>query len=304
MRVGLCPGTMRPMSQDPNQNRVGALSGTEAKTPLDRAKQIQELQRAFDSQPVAPQVQAQTPVAEVHVPVPAQKPVEVFDAKPVEQVNKLTNKGDVGADAALYAANQVDESSLFGVRDANSDVDVKGPVWKTIPFGPPQVAALADLKKPIENYNVSLPQKTVQLKEGRLFSLTLTPKAAGSEPAIKKAVITDDKGNIKGADFKSKGQLERALNEVPSFAMSLFQSVFGDGVLKDSPAQHHKIVSVDGGKKSAFEVKLERKNTIDGKWKTETVTLNNFGLKVPPSADPRRHDINVAMYYLDRFQAG
>lgn len=294
---------MALMSQDQKQNRVGALSGSEAKSPLDRAKQIQEMQRQMEAMPVAPAKQAPPAVqAQAAVATSLQKLVETFDAKPVEAVNLIKNEGNVSADAALYGSQQVDESSLFGGPKKSDGPEVTGPVWKTIPFGPPQTAALLDAKKPIESYNIQVPPQAVKIKEGTLFQLTATPKA-GNEAPIKKAVLVDQKGNMKGADFKSKGQLERALNEIPSFAMSLFQSVFGEGVLKDSQKTHHKIVSVEQGKRSAFEVKIERKNEIDGKWRSETVTLNNFGLKVPPSNDPRRHDINVAMYYLDRFQA-
>lgn len=297
--------TMPRMSQDQKNNRVGALTGAEAKTPLDRAKQIQEMQAQMDSMSIAP-APVKTPVApeatQAAVATNLQKLVETFDAKPVEAVNLIKNEGNVSADAQLYGAKQVDEGSLFGVTSKGTDIDIKGNPWKVIPFGPPQVAALIDVKKPIEQYDVQVPQNAVRLKEGALFQLTAKPKT-GNEAPIKKAVLVDDKGGVKGADFKSKGQLERALNEIPSFAMNLFQSVFGDGVQKDMPKTHHRVVSIEQGKRSAYEVKIERKNEIDGKWRSETVTLNNFGLKVPPSNDPRRHDINVAMYYLDRFSA-
>lgn len=295
------------MSQDQKNNRVGALSGPEAKTPLDRANQIREMQAQMDSMPIAP-APVKTPAiapeqaAQAAVATNLQKMVETFDARPVEAVSLIKNEGDVSADAQLYGAKQVDESSLFGVTNKGSDIDIKGNPWKVIPFGPPQVAALIDVKKPIEQYDVQVPQNAVRHKEGALFQLTAKPKT-GNEAPIKKAVLVDDKGGVKGAEFKSKIHLERALTEIPSFAMNLFQSVFGDGVQKDMTKTHHRVASVEVGKRSAYEVKIERKNEIDGKWRSETVTLNNFGLKVPPANDPRRHDINVAMYYLDRFSA-
>ena len=297
-------GTMGPMSQDQKQNRVGALSGSEAKSPLDRAKQIQEMQRQMESLPVAP-VKQQTPAvqAQAAVATSLQKLVETFDAKPVEAANLIKNEGNVKADAALYGSQQVNESALFGGPAKAGDVpEPTGPVWKTIPFGPPQTAALLDAKKPIESYNVNIPQQAVATKHGTLFQLTAQPKT-GSDPAIKKAVLTDAKGNFKGAEFKSTGQLERALNEIPSFAMNLFSTVFGDGALKDQQKTHHKIVGVKQGKQSAYEVTLSRKNEINGVWGEKTVTVNNFGLKVQPNRDPRANDIVVAMYYLDRFQA-
>src|SRR4051812_25274806 len=97
------------MSQDPNQNRVAPLAGTEAKTPLERAKQIQEMQRALEAQPV----QAQSPAAKVQdtqaaVSTSLQKAAEVFDAKPVEQVNLIKGPNNSGADAGVYGAKQVD----------------------------------------------------------------------------------------------------------------------------------------------------------------------------------------------------
>ena len=296
---------MDRMSNDPNQKRVGGLSGPEAKSPTDRMDVIRRMQEQMESTPIAPaktNAPAPAATAQTNVATSLQKLVEVFDAKPVEAVNLIKNEGNVSADAALYGSQQVDESALFGGPKKADGPEVTGPVWKTIPFGPPQVAALLDTKKPIESYDVQVPAQAVKIKEGSLFSLTAKPKT-GNEAPIKKAVLVDAKGAMKGAEFKSKNQLERALNEIPSFAMNVFQSVFGEGVQKDMPKTHHRIVSVEQGKKSAYEVKLERKNEIDGKWRSETVTLNNFGLKVPPSNDPRRHDIVVAMYYLDRFQA-
>jgi hypothetical protein len=283
------------MSKEPD-GRVSALSGTEAKTPLERAKQIQEMQRAMEATPVAPQA----PVKQAEQVHQAQKVVEVFEAKQVQSI-ELKPTGTNPADQAAYASAQKDVNALFGPK--GDDVEVKGNPWKIIPFGPPQeVAPLFDLKKPVAEYEFKLPQNVVKIKEGNLFNVTVEPKTKGAEPAQKKAVVVDDQGRLKGAEFKSKSALEKALAQIPSFAQSVFVSVFGDGVIKDQP-KNLRVVSVETGKKSAYEAKLERKNELDGKWKSETVTLNNFGMKVPPSQDKRRHDINVAMYYLDRFQA-
>src|ERR1700739_2283033 len=105
---------MPGMSQDPNQNRVAPLTGTEAKTPLDRAKQIQEMQRALEAQPVAP--------AHVQAPAETQAPakttpsgtghVAVFDAQPVAQVDMLKGPATTGADQAVYGAKQADTAAL------------------------------------------------------------------------------------------------------------------------------------------------------------------------------------------------
>ena len=60
---------------------------------------------------------------------------------------------------------------------------------------------------------------------------------------------------------------------------------------------------VKKGTKSAYEVTLRQKNEYSGNWLEKTVPVNNFGLLVAPSNDLRRADLNVQMYYLDRFQA-
>ncbi len=47
---------------------------------------------------------------------------------------------------------------------------------------------------------------------------------------------------------------------------------------------------------------LERKNEISGQWDSRVLTLNNFGLRVPPSdTNPHKYDLVVANYHLDRF---
>ena len=63
---------MTTMSQDQNSGRVAPVVGNDAKTPLDRAKQIQEMQRQLET-PGAP-----TPGATaLHGAAPAAKPVTV-----------------------------------------------------------------------------------------------------------------------------------------------------------------------------------------------------------------------------------
>src|SRR5262245_37934053 len=108
------------MGQDQNSNRnVGALSRAEPKTPLERAKQIQEMQRQLETQQPAtsptatPQPGAQHPnETQAAVSVSLQKAVEVFDAKPVEQVNVIAAPLKQGADQLGYGATQVDEAAL------------------------------------------------------------------------------------------------------------------------------------------------------------------------------------------------
>lgn len=292
---------MPAMSKDQNPNHVAPVGGPEAKTPLDRARAVQELQRAAE----AAGVQASAPVArgsEAQPSVGSGVPhssgnFDVTRSAP----SALTAARPTGADAVAYGASQVDDASLFGNR-SGAELQVRGNPWKVIPFGPPQQLAVLDTKKPIETFELHVPPQAVKHKEGNLFQITATPKAAGEAP-IKRAVLTDDKGAVRGLEVKNEKHLARALAEIPSFALSLFRTVFGDGVMQDEPERHHRVVSVAKGKGSAYQVQIERKNTLDGKWKAETVPLNNFGLRVPEANDPRRHDIVVAMYYLDRFQA-
>lgn len=294
------------MSQDPKQSRVGALSGAEAKTPLERAKQIQEMQRQLDAQPVAPQAPPATQTNEAQktaAPV-LQKAAEVFEPKPVEPVNVISGPIIHGADQLGYGATQVDESALFGLGSGTAP-EVTGNPWKIIPFGDPperQLAPILDLKKPVAEYAFVVPQKSVKLKQGHLFEVGLKPKTAGNEPLKRQAVIVDERGTIKGAEFKTSKALEQGLAGLPGFAMGLFQSVFGDGLGKDDP-ERMKVLKVSVGKKSSYEAVLEYRSPLDGKKREKTVPLNNFGMKVPESADPRRHDIITRMYRLDSFEA-
>jgi hypothetical protein len=102
---------MPGMSQDPNQNSVAPLTGTEAKTPLDRAKQIQEMQRALETQPVAPaqvQAPAETQAPAKSTPSGTGHVAAVFDAQPVAQVDMLKGPATTGADQAVYGAKQAD----------------------------------------------------------------------------------------------------------------------------------------------------------------------------------------------------
>jgi hypothetical protein len=295
---------MASMSQDPNQNRVAGVTGTEPKTPLERAKQIQEMQRAVEAQQVQPAA-TQTPSAAA-VTTPAKttasgsEHLAVFDVNPVAQVDTLKGPSTAGADQAVYGAKQADAAALFGVKSNDLDATPTGPIWKVIKFSTGEVL---DLPKAESEYNLHVPPNAVKTKHGNMLQLTATPKAGATatDPVKKKAVLVTDEGHLKGAEWGSKNALEKALKSIPSFATSVFRSVF-DGVQKFDD-KLHRIISVDKGTKSAYEVKIEQKNEYNGKWKTETVTLNNFGVRVPPSNDPRRHDFNVQMYYLDRFQA-
>ena len=206
------------MSQDPNQGRVAPLSAPDTKTLLERAKQIQEMQRALEAQPAA-KVATQAATA----PQTSDKPTSsgsnhlaVFDVKPVEQVNMLTGPSATGADQAVYGAKQADVASLYGMKSGDTETVPTGPIWKVIKFSSGEVL---DLPKAGVDYDIKVPPNAVKLKQGNLVQLTATPKAAGStEPVRKKAVLVDDTGNLKGADWGSRDALEKGLKNIPSFA--------------------------------------------------------------------------------------
>jgi hypothetical protein len=288
------------MSNDQNQKPAAPIAPAQAKTPLERARQIQEMQRAMESQ--APQQATQAaPTQAAHAPETAervQQTHEVFEAKPVSPADQAAKAQP--AEIQAYAKAQAPVQALFGPK--GGEVEITGNPWKVIPFGD-VLPGLVDLKKPLNDYNVKVPDTAFKLKEGNLFQITLSAKnQASGETPIKKPVLVDNNGKLKGAEFTNKDQLSKALATIPSFASALFEAVFGDGVLKDEP-KNLKLGEVKVGARSAFEVTVERKNEFTGKWKTEVATLNNFGLKVPASADPKRFNINVADYFKDGFTA-
>ena len=294
---GRTTGTIGFVKQQDTE-RVGGIGQSEAKTPMDRARQIQEMQRQMDAQQVPQQAQ------EVHTPAQAapaaqvQQQHAVFEAQAVAKINIPKSNEANPAEQALYGKAQADVGALFGGK--NEDIEVVGNPWKIIPFGD-VVPNLVDLKKPATEYRTNVPMQAVKLKEGLLFNMVVTPKAAGSEPAVKKAILVDEKGGLKGADFGGKEALKKGLENIPTFAMGLFSAVFGEGVAKAEP-RHLRVASVEVGKKSSYEVKLERKNEISGAWDSRVLTLNNFGLRVPPSeTNPNRYDLIVGNYHLDRF---
>jgi hypothetical protein len=288
---------------DQNQGGVVPVSTNEGKTPLDRAKQIQELQDNGAAMPAAPMVPAQRAaglpvVGNVAEAAPMK---ERFDVSPAAAPSVISSTPGNGQDQQAYGANQVGHDALYTIGN-NDELQSTDPPWRIIPFGPPEQAAIFDSKKPMENYTVTVPPKAVVHKEGKLFQLTATPKTAG-EPALKRAVLIDSKGGLKGAEFKTVNHLLRALTEIPSFARNVFRAIWPEAD-RDSPSAY-RVKAVEVGKRSAYEVTVEQKNPVDGKWYPKSIPVNNFGLKVQPAAahQLRKYDLVVSMYYLDRFQA-
>ena len=297
------------MSQDPKQGRVAGLGGTEAKTPLDRARQIQEMQRQAEqpqvAQPAAnPAKPAHAQHTEKSAPIAMKQAAEVFEAKAAEPVAVISEPLKQGADQLGYGATQVEDAKLFGLGGGNAP-EVTGNPWKIIKFGDPperQLAPILDLKQPVAEYAFNVPPKSVKVKQGHLFEIGVAPKSGSGEPPKRQAVVVDARGILKGAEFKSVKALEQGLKGLPDFALGLFQSVFGNGLAQDE-SDRMQILKVGVGKKSTFEAVLQYRNPVDGKKNERTVLLNNFGMKVPESTDPKRHDIVTRMYRLDSFEA-
>lgn len=298
------------MSQDPKQNRVGPMGGTEPKTPLERARQIQELQRQMDAQPqvAQPVANPSTPQHAQHTekaaPLLMQKAAEVFEPKTVEPVAIITGPINQGADQLGYGATQVEDAKLFGLGGGTAP-EITGNPWKIIKFGDPpelQLAPVLDLKRPLPEYMFHVPPKSVKLKQGHLFEVGVQPKAGGNEPMKRQAVIVSERGVLRGVELKSVKMLEQALKGLPGFALGLFQQVFGDGLGKDDP-ERMQVLKVGPGKKSMYEVLLQYRNPLDGKKNERPLLLNNFGMKVTESPDPKRFDVLTRMYRLDSFEA-
>jgi hypothetical protein len=286
------------MSQDQGQKPAAPISRAEAKTPLERARQIQEMQRQMDTQ--APQAATQAaPTQQAEAPQQmerVQQTHEVFEAKPVTPADQAAKAQP--AEIQAYAKAQAPVQALF---DPGGQVEISGNPWKVIPFGD-VLPGIVDTKKPLSDFNVKVPDQAFKIPQGRLFQITLSPKnpATGGE-TIKKPVLTDENGKFKGAEFKNTGQVQKALGAIPSFASSLLEAVFGD-LSKEEP-KNLKLGEVKLSEKSMFQIEVGRRNDMTGKWKTELVHLNNFGMKVKASNEPTRFNIVVANYFKDGFTA-
>ena len=213
---------MGSMSNDQGQKPAAPISRAEARTPLERARQIQEMQRQMDTQ--APQQATQAvPTQQAQAPETVerlQQTHEVFEAKPVTPADQAAKAQP--AEIQAYAKAQAPVQSLF---NPEGQIEITGNPWKIIPFGD-VIPGIVDLKKPLSEYNVKVPNDAFKLPQGNLFQITLTPKnqAKGEEP-IKKPVLVDGNGRFKGAEFKSEGQVQKALATIPTVASALFEAV-------------------------------------------------------------------------------
>lgn len=215
------------------------------------------------------------PVAHVAQAAPAAPPgstSQVNDAFAVARALAVNEalKPDPKAQVE-FGKLQKDVGALFG--GGKTDLELKGEPWKIISFLD-AAPALFEPKQPMANYEPMVAKNGVVTKEGLLFEVGLKSKD-GSEPLQKKQVLVGSDGKLRGAECKTPRDLERLLT-LPGFLPLAAQGARAKESLQ-----------------ARFEVAVS---------KSETLYFNNFGLKVPPSANRSLHDF-TASYHLDEFQA-
>jgi hypothetical protein len=264
----LHPAAKLPRVNDDNANRKTAAigGGAEIKSPADRVRQIQEMQRAMEAAPVARAAPA-APAAPVAAPGSTSQINDAFAVARALAVNDAL-KPDPKVHAELGRL-QKDVGALFG--GGKTDLELKGEPWKIISFLD-AAPALFEPKQPMANYEPLVAQKGIVTKEGLLFEVGLKSKD-GSEPVQKKQVLVGQDGKLRGAECKTPRDLERLL------ALPGFLPVAAKDVKAKESLQ------------ARFEVELS---------KTETLFFNNFGVKVPASANRSLHDI-TSSYHQDAF---
>lgn len=264
------------MNDDNSNRKTERIGGaSEPKTPMDRIRQIQEMQRAMEAAPVQTQAPA-APAVPVQAAVPTPATSQVNDAFAVQRA--LAVAGVTGAqkadpkEQATYGKLQKDVGALFG--GGKTEIELKGEPWKIISFRD-AAPALFTPKKPMAEYEPLVAKKGIVTKEGLLFEVGLKSKD-GSEPVQKKPVLVGQDGVLKGTKLENASDLER-LFKLPGFLPS--------NAPKDAKPRESAL--------ARFEVALS---------KSETLYFNNWGLKVPPNSNKTAHDF-VASYHLDEFDA-
>lgn len=265
-----------------NERKPAPVGQDVPKSPADRVRLIQEMQRAAEA---APMQQAQQAQAQQHVEAPIAPHISqattIPDAFAVKQVNAvaqaLLNKTSP-TEASAIAKLQKSTQALFG---GSNDIEVLGNPWKVIPFGDSLPALFDDVK----DAKASVPDKAVKHDDGALFELGLTPKGA-EKPTQKRAVLVNAQGKLAGAECRTPQDATRLLSTAK-------------WLLPEAATKKDTSWRVSAGVDSAFTLELERGA---GKTKaTERLPLDNFGRI---TTQGRKSDIVVANYFLDRFDAG
>jgi len=256
---------------DQNHDAKSPLSGigsTESKSPLDRIRQIQQMQEAAQATEVGPRkelgashVSQAAAMNEVSTPTLA----DDFAVRAAGAVKaELNPKVDMRHLSEL-AKKQVDAQSLFG-----GGVELKGNPWKTISFND-ALPALFDAKQPLHQYEPLVPKNAVHTPDGLLFQVALKAKDLSEKPMVK-TLLTTAEGALKGAECKLPQDVERLLNKAPGF----FERLFGFAAPKGG-------VSVRTGSQSRFEADITRPAKGGQPAKAEKAYFNNFAQLVAPA---------------------
>ncbi|MER2564239.1 MAG: hypothetical protein ABTQ32_26145 [Myxococcaceae bacterium] len=262
-----------------NERKPTPIGQEVPKTPADRVRLIQEMQRAAEAAPM----QQQAPVQHTQAAAQAQQvaqPATLGDGFAVKQVNAIAQAlaaKTTPTEATTYAKLQKSTQALFG---GSTDIEVLGNPWKVIPFGDSLPALFDDVK----DGTVNVPEKAVQTEFGALFELGLTPKGA-EKPTQKRAVLVNAQGTLAGAECKTPQDATRLLSTAK-------------WLLPESATKKDTSWKVTAGIDSAFTLELER--GVGKTRSTERLGLDNFGRV---TTQGRKADITVANYFLDRFDA-
>lgn len=282
-------GAVSDKNQSQGASPLSGIGSAEPKTPMDRIRQIQQLQEAAAAQEAHAQTPAQAAPAETHAPAEVHQPpaAHVGDNFATKAVNAVKAELSPKVDRAIaaVAARQVDANDLFG----GNKIEIKGNPWKVISFAD-GLPALFDPPKPMANYEPMVPKNAVKTDQGLLFQVGLQPKDGADKPLVK-TVLTTLEGKLKGAEVSTPKALEKLLTQAPGF----FESLFGF-----APP---KALAVRAGTQSRFEAEIARPAKGGQPARTEKALFNNFGQLVSASKDLAKLDF-VHGYHLDEFEAG
>lgn len=269
---------------DDQNKRAAPVKLDERPSTADRVKQAQQMQRMMEqnAQPAA----KTTAPATVARPQPTTRAATVFDVGSV-RTGGTDIKPQVNANPAIYAKAQVDPSKLFG---GDKLPELVGNPWKVISFETMLPAVFDNASKP--GAQAFVPEKAAKTEQGLLFPVKLETKG---EPSVSRAVLTNEQGQLTGAECKNQSDLGKLLNGQNGIVDQLFAFAFGP---EKSGSGKAKILDVGPSKTGAFaEVKLFRNG------ETKTVAVNNFAKPIPEGAEPRSANLIVANYFKDSFAA-
>lgn len=267
--------------QDGGQNGAAPVTLNDRPSPMDRVRQIQELQRASDAAAPSPSpapAQVRTPEsAAPRAPAAVTTAFEVHRAT----LDAPALNAAPSSSHAVFAQAQVNAAKLFG----GDAPEVTGNPWKVIDFG----AALPRVfqpPRPLSDYQAQVPDKALQTPEGLLFQMSLVPKD-GEGASLSRVVASAADGTVVGAECKSLQELRTLFALAPAVSRNVAAAAFGPSSSDARVGQ--PMLNRRGG----FEVSVSRGD------QARTVELNNLG---QPAA-PGRGFVDLASYHLDRFEA-